>query len=118
MPSVREACASLPSRTSATELHRRPDVSACLLDHTAHRALCRHAPPLEPPDDEGDAILPAPVGGGPADVNGGLGVMLLAVLGLIGSTNRHGTNGLKNLLSAILSVVSITTYATADLIAW
>ncbi|SFP91759.1 sulfite exporter TauE/SafE family protein [Tranquillimonas alkanivorans] len=50
--------------------------------------------------------------------NGGLGIMLLAVLGLIGFTNLHGMNGLKNLLSAILSIVSVATYATAGLIAW
>ena len=50
--------------------------------------------------------------------NGGLGIMLLAVLGLIGFTNLHGMNGLKNLLSAILSIVSVTTYAAAGLIAW
>lgn len=50
--------------------------------------------------------------------NGGLGIMLLAVLGLIGFTNMHGMNGLKNMLSAILSVVAVTTYSVAGLIAW
>ena len=50
--------------------------------------------------------------------NGGLGIMLLAVFGLIGFENLHGMNGLKNLLSALLSVVSVATYATAGLIAW
>ena len=50
--------------------------------------------------------------------NGGLGIMLLAVLGLIGFTNLHGMNGLKNALSALLSVVSVATYAVAGLIAW
>jgi uncharacterized protein len=50
--------------------------------------------------------------------NGGLGIMLLAVLGLIGFTNLHAMNGLKNLLSALLSIVSATTYAFAGLIAW
>jgi hypothetical protein len=50
--------------------------------------------------------------------NGGLGIMLLAVFGLIGFQNLHGMNGLKNLLSAVLSLVSVTTYATAGLIAW
>ena len=50
--------------------------------------------------------------------NGGLGIMLLAIFGLIGFENLLGMNGLKNLLSAILSVVSVTTYATAGLIAW
>lgn len=50
--------------------------------------------------------------------NGGLGIMLLAVFGLIGFTDLHGMNGLKNLLSAVLSVVSVATYASAGLIAW
>ncbi len=62
------------------------------------------------------AILGVSIYGG--YFNGGLGIMLLAVLGLIGFTNLHGMNGLKNLLSAILSVVSVATYATAGLIAW
>ncbi len=44
--------------------------------------------------------------------------MLLAVFGLIGFENLLGMNGLKNLLSAILSMVSVTTYAMAGLIAW
>lgn len=50
--------------------------------------------------------------------NGGLGIMLLAAFGLIGFQNLHGMNGLKNLLSAVLSLVSVSTYATAGLIAW
>ncbi|SFP94962.1 sulfite exporter TauE/SafE family protein [Tranquillimonas alkanivorans] len=62
------------------------------------------------------AILTVSIYGG--YFNGGLGIMLLAVFGLIGFTNLHGMNGLKNLLSAVLSIVSVTTYATAGLIAW
>jgi uncharacterized protein len=50
--------------------------------------------------------------------NGGLGIMLLAVFSLIGFQNLHGMNGLKSLLAAVLSFVSVTTYATAGLIAW
>lgn len=50
--------------------------------------------------------------------NGGLGIMLLAVFGLIGFENLYGMNGLKSLLSAVLSLVSVITYATAGLIAW
>ena len=50
--------------------------------------------------------------------NGGLGIMLLAAFRLIGFENLHNMNGLKNLLSAVLSLVSVTTYATAGLIAW
>lgn len=50
--------------------------------------------------------------------NGGLGILLLAVLGLIGFTDLHGMNGLKNLLSAVLSIVAVVTYAAAGLIVW
>ena len=50
--------------------------------------------------------------------NGGLGIMLLAVFGLIGFTDLHGMNGLKNVLSLVLSVVSVATFAAAGLIAW
>ncbi|MGC9449057.1 sulfite exporter TauE/SafE family protein [Cereibacter johrii] len=50
--------------------------------------------------------------------NGGLGIMLLAVLGLVGFTDLHAMNGLKNLLSALLSVISVATFASAGLIAW
>lgn len=50
--------------------------------------------------------------------NGGLGIMLLAAFGFVGFTNLHEMNGLKNLLSAILSLVSVITYGLAGLIAW
>lgn len=50
--------------------------------------------------------------------NGGLGIMLLAAFGLIGFTNLHGMNGLKNILSALLSLVSSLTFILADLISW
>jgi uncharacterized protein len=44
--------------------------------------------------------------------------MLLAVFGLLGYVNLHGMNGLKNILSAILSLGSVLTFIFADLIAW
>ncbi|OWY12429.1 hypothetical protein B6V73_18285 [Thioclava sp. JM3] len=50
--------------------------------------------------------------------NGGVGIMLLAMFSLIGFRNLHGMNGLKNLLSAVLSLVSVAAYASAGLIAW
>lgn len=50
--------------------------------------------------------------------NGGLGIMLLAVFGVIGFSNLHGMNGLKNALSALLSLVSVIAFALADIIAW
>lgn len=50
--------------------------------------------------------------------NGGLGIMLLAAFGFVGLTNLHEMNGLKSLMSAILSAVSVATYAAAGLIEW
>ncbi len=46
--------------------------------------------------------------------NGGLGIILLAALGLMGQTNLHGMNGLKNVLSAILTAVAVCVYAAGD----
>lgn len=50
--------------------------------------------------------------------NGGLGIMLLAAFGFTGFTDLHQMNGLKNVISAILSTVSVATYIAAGLIAW
>ena len=50
--------------------------------------------------------------------NGGLGIMLLATFGFIGYTNLHGMNGLKNFLSALVSLVSAVAFIPAGLIAW
>lgn len=50
--------------------------------------------------------------------NGGLGIIMLAALSLQGYRNLHGMNGLKNLLSSILSTLSVATFITADLIVW
>ncbi|SLN71274.1 sulfite exporter TauE/SafE family protein [Oceanibacterium hippocampi] len=50
--------------------------------------------------------------------NGGLGIMLLATFGIIGFTNLHEMNGLKNAISAVLSLVSVATYIAAGLIDW
>ncbi|WP_342070933.1 sulfite exporter TauE/SafE family protein [Yoonia algicola] len=50
--------------------------------------------------------------------NGGLGIMLLAAFGFIGYVNLHGMNGLKNVLSAVVSLVSAITFIAAGMIAW
>lgn len=62
------------------------------------------------------AILAVSIYGG--YFNGGLGIMLLATFGLLGYVNLHGMNGLKNALSAVLSLISALTFVTAGLIAW
>ncbi len=50
--------------------------------------------------------------------NGGLGVLLLALLGLIGETDLNRMNGLKNLVSALLTVFALGIYAAAGSVHW
>lgn len=50
--------------------------------------------------------------------NGGLGVILLAVLGLLGQTDLNFMNGYKNLVSAILTAIATVVYAVGGTVAW
>lgn len=50
--------------------------------------------------------------------NGGVGIVLLALFGLLGMTNLPMMNGLKNLLSLILSAASLVIFASGGLIVW
>lgn len=50
--------------------------------------------------------------------NGGLGILLLATFGLLGYVDLHGMNGLKTVISIILSVVPSVAFVAAGLIAW
>lgn len=50
--------------------------------------------------------------------NGGLGIIVLALLGLLGYADMNAMNGLKNVLAAVLSVTSAATFAVAGLIHW
>ncbi len=50
--------------------------------------------------------------------NGGLGVILLAVLGLLGQTDLNFMNGYKNLVSAILTAIAAVVYALGGTVAW
>lgn len=43
--------------------------------------------------------------------NGGLGIMLLALLGLLGHTDLNFMNGYKNLISFILTAIAVLVYA-------
>lgn len=49
--------------------------------------------------------------------NGGLGIILLAALGLLGQTNLLGMNGVKNFISALLTAVAVVVYAAGGAIA-
>ena len=46
--------------------------------------------------------------------NGGLGIILLAALGLMGQSNLMGMNGFKNIVSAVLTLVAVFVYAIGD----
>ncbi|WP_250656260.1 sulfite exporter TauE/SafE family protein [Alkalimarinus coralli] len=42
--------------------------------------------------------------------NGGMGIILLAAFGLMGQNNLLGMNGLKNIVSALLTVIAVIIY--------
>lgn len=50
--------------------------------------------------------------------NGGLGILLLAAFGLLGHSNLHAANGLKNLISALLTAIASVLYIGGGLIHW
>lgn len=50
--------------------------------------------------------------------NGGLGIVLLALFGLLGVTRLNAANGLKNLASVLLTSIAVAVYAWGGLVAW
>lgn len=50
--------------------------------------------------------------------NGGLGILLLALLGLLGQTNLLAMNGLKNGVSALLTAIAVVIYAAGGIVQW
>ena len=50
--------------------------------------------------------------------NGGVGILLLALYLLVGESRLNTANALKNLNSAVLSVVSVVAYALGGAIVW
>ncbi|EKE44549.1 hypothetical protein OCGS_1387 [Oceaniovalibus guishaninsula JLT2003] len=50
--------------------------------------------------------------------NGGLGIVLLSLYALWGMTDLNAMNGLKVLVSVIVSVVSVATFALGGLVLW
>ena len=50
--------------------------------------------------------------------NGGLGILLLALFGLLGQTKLNAMNGMKNVVSALLTAIAVAIYAWGDLVAW
>lgn len=50
--------------------------------------------------------------------NGGLGILLLAAFGLLGQTRLNAMNGMKNLVSAVLTAIAVAVYAWGGVVAW
>jgi uncharacterized membrane protein YfcA len=50
--------------------------------------------------------------------NGGLGILLLALFGLLGQTSLHAMNGLKNGVSALLTAIAVAIYAAGGIVQW
>src|SRR3546814_881067 len=48
----------------------------------------------------------------------GMGVMMLATLGLSGNTDYHRMNALKNLLSIIIAAVAIIIFTSGGIVSW
>ena len=50
--------------------------------------------------------------------NGGLGILLLALFGVLGQTRLNAMNGLKNLVSALLTAIAVAVYAAGGVVNW
>ncbi len=50
--------------------------------------------------------------------NGGLGILLLALFGLLGQTQLNAMNGMKNLVSALLTAIAVAIYAVGGIVQW
>lgn len=50
--------------------------------------------------------------------NGGLGILLLALFAMLGQTNLNAMNGIKNVVSALLTAIAVAIYAWGGLVAW
>jgi uncharacterized membrane protein YfcA len=77
----------------------------------------------------GDDALPPPPGGWAMVVQflvavyggyfgAGAGIVMLAAFGLLGLTNVHQMNGLKNFLALLFNFVAIVTFALSGLVQW
>jgi len=76
-------------------------------------------PPVESPVSQWRVLAPlfaVSVYGG--YFNGGLGILVLAMLGLLGLSKMNTMSALKNLISAVLASFSVTMFAVAGLVAW
>lgn len=81
--------------------------------------------PLMPRMARGRVLSPGATAGGLFAVslyggyfNGGMGIMLLALFGMSGRGDFTAINGLKNLLSGVLTVVAAVVYVAGGLVEW
>jgi uncharacterized membrane protein YfcA len=65
---------------------------------------------------QGSALAAVSVYGG--YFNGGLGIVLLAALGLLGHRNLNQMQALKNLVSSVLTAIAVAVYAFGGAIVW
>ena len=84
---------------------------------------------VAPQTPESDDDLPAPPGKWAIAVQfavaiyggyfgAGAGIVMLAAFGLLGLTNVHQMNGLKNFLAILFNFVAIVTFAVSGLVQW
>ena len=84
---------------------------------------------IEAQDASSDHTLPAPPGRWAMVVQflvavyggyfgAGAGIVMLAAFGLLGLTNVHQMNGLKNFLALLFNFVAIVTFAVSGLVHW
>ena len=50
--------------------------------------------------------------------NGGMGILLMALLALVGGVGVQGDNAAKNLLSAVLTLVAVSVYVLGGQVVW
>lgn len=50
--------------------------------------------------------------------NGGLGILLLALFGMLGQTRLNAMNGMKSMVSALLTGIAVAIYASGGVVHW
>jgi len=50
--------------------------------------------------------------------NGGMGILMLALFGLLGQTRLNAMNAVKNLVSTLLTAIAVAIYAAGGIVQW
>ena len=77
-----------------------------------------HADMLPPPPGAGAAVVQFLVAVYGGYFGAGAGIIMLAAFGLLGLTNVHQMNGLKNFLALLFNFVAIAMFAISGLVQW